>query len=163
MRSRRPAGSLSPVSSEHDDLAGMHLKPGHLIRRAHQLHGYLWTSSVSRDVTPTQFAVLTVLADTSDVDQNAVATEASLDTSTTGSVIERLIDRGWVSVAQDSSDRRRKLLSLTEAGRQIHQTISTPAAQMTDRMVSCLEPDEREILIKLLTRVVEAGDRDRGR
>lgn len=151
------------MSEERYDVAGMHDKPGHLIRRAHQLHGYLWTSSVSRDVTPTQFAVITVLADRPGVDQNAVATEASLDTSTTGSVIERLIDRGWVAFEQDRSDRRRKLLSLTQTGREVFEALATPAADMTDRMVSCLESNERELLIKLLKRVVEAGDRERGR
>lgn len=151
------------MNEERNDVVGMHERPGHLIRRAHQLHGYLWSTSVSRDVTPTQFAVITVLADRSGVDQNSVSSEASLDTSTTGSVIERLIDRGWVTFEQDNADRRRKLLSLTQAGRQVFEALSPRASEMTARMVSCLKSDELELLIKLLKRVVEAGDRDRGR
>jgi hypothetical protein len=44
------------------DPSPMEYRPGHLIRRAHQIHDALWVSHVSQDATPTQFAVLSVVA-----------------------------------------------------------------------------------------------------
>jgi MarR family transcriptional regulator, lower aerobic nicotinate degradation pathway regulator len=94
----------------------MRTQPGHLIRRAHQLHDALWASEVSKEITPAQFSVLTVGAEQGRCDQATIAREASLDTSTAGAVVFRLVKRGWLRVESDAADRRRNVLELTAEG-----------------------------------------------
>jgi DNA-binding MarR family transcriptional regulator len=140
------------------DPEDMHSRPGHLIRRAQQVHGYLWSAMVSKDVTPTQFSAITVIAARPRTDQVALSRESGLDTSTTGAVIQRLIHRGWVAVDRDPKDMRRKLLSLTEEGQRVFDDVAVRASDMTDRMVECLEPQERGQLVSLLGRLVAHGE-----
>lgn len=137
----------------------MHHRPGHLVRRAQQVHASLWLVMVSRDVTPTQFSALSVLAANPGADQVTVSREASLDTSTTGAVIERLIQRGWVTVSSDPTDRRRRVLSLTDAGREVHGTLWATAEDMTRRMTDCFDADEQAQFVDLLARFVDHGER----
>jgi DNA-binding MarR family transcriptional regulator len=82
----------------------------------------------------------------------------SLDTSTVGDVVNRLIERGYVVRGRDRVDRRRNLLSLTDEGRRLHAVISVAAARMTERLVASLSEDDREDLVRILQRLVEAGE-----
>lgn len=141
-----------------DRMHRMHRRPGHLLRRAHQMHGALWAAQVSRDVTPTQFSALTVIAENSGCDQAAVAREASLDTSTAGDVVFRMVKRGWVQIDRDPVDRRRNLLSLTDLGRDLYASVDRSAASMTTQLVAKLSLEQREQLIDLLQQLL--GDDD---
>lgn len=137
----------------------MHDRPGHLIRRANQVHGYLWSTRVSRTVTSSQFSVLAVIDERGECDQIAVAREASLDSSTVGAVIFRLIERGWIDSRRDGRDRRRNLLSLTAEGRELFDSLAPAAASMSDLLLDGLDETERAALIALLGRVVDDGER----
>ncbi|AWB88289.1 MarR family winged helix-turn-helix transcriptional regulator [Salinibacterium hongtaonis] len=154
------AATLDRVTAQvpPSDPEDMHSRPGHLIRRAQQVHGYLWTAMVSKDVTPTQFSAITVIAARPGTDQIALSRESGLDTSTTGAVIQRLIQRGWVAVDRDPKDMRRKLLSLTPEGQRVFDEVAVRAASMTDRMVESLELGERAQLVSLLARLVAHGE-----
>ncbi|AXB44417.1 MarR family winged helix-turn-helix transcriptional regulator [Amycolatopsis albispora] len=138
-----------------------HRHTGHLIRRAQQIHTYLWSAEVSKEVTSTQFAVLSAVALNPETDQNALSREVSLDTSTVGAVVNRLIDRGLLRRDRDPGDRRRNLLSLTDAGHALFGELSVRAARMTEGMVGCLPPEDREELVRILSRVVDAGEAKR--
>ena len=136
----------------------MHRQPGHLIRRAQQVHTWLWTTDVSKEVTSTQFAVLTAIAASPYIDQNSLSRQVSLDTSTVGDVVNRLLERGYVVRSRDPEDRRRNLLTLTEEGSRLHRVILAAATRMTERLVECLNEQDRDDLIRILGTVVEAGE-----
>ncbi|WP_345068292.1 MarR family winged helix-turn-helix transcriptional regulator [Leifsonia kafniensis] len=139
--------------------AEMHNRPGHLIRRAQQVHSYLWTSMVSKDVTPSQFSALTVVAANPLCDQITLSRESGLDTSTAGTVIHRLVGAGWVEIDRDPKDRRRKLLSLTIEGQRVFDETLVKASAMTERMVECLDGGEQRQLTSLLARIVTHGEK----
>lgn len=84
--------------------------------------------------------------------------EASLDTSTAGSVVFRLVQRGFIRLDKDPNDRRRNLLWLTETGEQLRQEIGARASAMTDRWVGGLDEAELELLVSLLQRVIDDGE-----
>ena len=146
----------SPVSPAF--ASDMHRQPGHLIRRAQQVHTWLWTADVSKEVTSTQFAVLTAIAATPAIDQNSLSRHASLDTSTVGDVVSRLIDRGYVVRGRDPADRRRNLLTLTDEGGRLHGVVLAAATRMTGRLVASLSEQDRDDLVRILTTLVEAGE-----
>ncbi|GLZ33666.1 transcriptional regulator [Lentzea sp. NBRC 105346] len=136
----------------------MDRQPGHLIRRAQQVHHQLWTSMVSPDITPTQFAVLSAIAANPAIDQNTLARQTSLDTSTVADVVYRLDARGYLARTKSPEDRRRYLITLTDEGRRIFAEISQAAPRMTERLVGCLTEGDRRDLVRILRRVVEAGE-----
>lgn len=136
---------------------------GHWVRRAHQVHNALWVSTVSGAVTPSQFAVLSVLAETPDVDQNAISRGTSLDTSTTGAIVNRLAQRGLLEMRKDPADLRRNLLTLSPRGHAEFRELAHRAAQMTEGYTAALSASERRQLVDLLKRVVEAGEPAGGR
>ncbi len=137
----------------------MERRPGHLIRRVHQIHDALWSARVSQDATPTQFAVLSVVAHFGQCDQATVAREASLDTSTAGSVVLRLIDRGWLRAETSPSDRRRNLLRLTADGDEAYLRLAAAATALTGELVEPLGERDSATLIRLLQRLIEGHDR----
>jgi MarR family transcriptional regulator, lower aerobic nicotinate degradation pathway regulator len=147
-----------PASASQAFETDMHRQPGHLIRRAQQVHGWLWTTDVSKEVTSTQFAVLTAIATTPAIDQNSLSRQASLDTSTVGDVVNRLIARGYLVRTRALEDRRRNLLALSEEGRRLHDVIRAAATRMTQRLVAALSEEDRGDLVRILTRLVEAGE-----
>lgn len=136
----------------------MYQQPGHLIRRAQQVHNQLWVSEVSSDVTSTQFAVLSAIAVNPAIDQNTLAREASVDTSTVADVVNRLAARGYLARTKDPEDRRRNLLTLTKEGGRLFEEISVAALRMTERLVGCLTEGDQRDLVRILQRVVEAGE-----
>jgi len=150
------AANLAETPSSPRTAARMTQRPGHLIRRVHQLHAALWASEVSKEVTPTQFAVLSAVVENPHGDQAMVSREASLDSSTAGSVIYRLVQRGWIQVDRDPADRRRNLLSLTPEGEAAHAEIAPAAAEMTEHLVGALDLAEQSTLVDLLGKIIGA-------
>jgi len=87
--------------------------------------------------------------------------QVSLDTSTVGDVVTRLMERGYLVRSRDSVDRRRNLLTLTDAGERLFAEISVAASRMTGGVVACLSPDDRDDLVRILQRLVAAGEEQR--
>lgn len=141
------------------DPSPMERRVGHLIRRVHQIHDALWSNRVSQETTPTQFAVISVIAHLGSCDQTTIARKASLDTSTAGAVAFRLIERGWISVKPSPVDRRRNVLQLTPEGERAYLRIAAEATALTDELVAPLPPEERAQLVDLLRRLVTAHER----
>lgn len=137
--------------------------PGHLARRLQQASYLLWTTIVSEEVTAPQFAVLTVLASRPDIDQRTLGELASLDRSTVTDVVGRLHRRGLVERLKDATDRRRNVLRLTTEGRATLEQVAARTVTMNRVLLSPLALEEQEVLMKLLRRLVEAGERLRGR
>lgn len=146
------------IEPDEPPLPDMYGQAGHWVRRAHQVHNALWATLVSAAVTPSQFSALSALADSPNIDQNAISRATSLDTSTIGAIVNRLIQRGWIDVSKDPADLRRNLLTLSPAGEDEFRLIAHKAAQMTDVFVEPLADPERQELVRILKRLVEAGE-----
>ncbi|MFR9803741.1 MarR family winged helix-turn-helix transcriptional regulator [Pseudonocardia sp. RS010] len=105
-----------PVSGEAvEQVLALGTTPGHLIRRAQQVHTVAWVEEVGRTVTSSQYAVLSALwAHPLGIEQSAGADLASLDPSTMADIVARLVRRGWVTRTRDPADARRRLLRLAD-------------------------------------------------
>lgn len=68
-------------------------------------------------VTPTQYAVLSVLAEEDGRTQSEVGDRLSLDSATMTGLVDRLEKQGLVERRADNSDRRAQRVWLTPAGR----------------------------------------------
>lgn len=133
--------------------------PGHLIRRAHQVAVALFMEeTASFDVTPVQFAILNALMDAPGIDQVSLAARVALDAATSGSVIGRLENKGWLRREADPSDRRRRLLWVTPEGTRVAAGMQQAVARVQDRITGPLTDGERDQLMALLGKLVAGAD-----
>jgi DNA-binding MarR family transcriptional regulator len=134
--------------------------PGHLIRRAHQVAVAIFMEETQAfDVTPVQFAILNALIADPGEDQVTLAAKVAFDAATFGSVIGRLEAKGWVRREAAESDRRRKLLWVTREGEAAAAAMKRAVAKAQVRMLTPLDPAERDQLMSLLGKLVSGHDR----
>ncbi len=127
--------------------------PGHLIRRSEQLHRQRWLLHVGVPLTPTQYELLAAVARRPDTDQAQIGELASLDKSSTAAIVSRLAARALLSVRRDERDRRRKLLTLTDAAWSTLARV-TPSVELVQRDLTAPLTDQRARRLVELLRAV---------
>jgi DNA-binding MarR family transcriptional regulator len=135
------------------------LAPGHLLRRAQQVHTELWATRVD-GLTGPQYATLVAIAGWDDVDQRRAGQLASLDKSTVAEVVRRLVDKGWVRRARDPADRRRHLLTLTDGSLERLAEVTEAARSVQRDILAVLQPADRPQFIEWLGRVARIEEAD---
>ncbi len=135
--------------------------PGHLLRRAQQVHTEAWSRLVS-DVTGPQYAVLVAVAGWPGLDQKRAGELASLDKSTAAGIVTRLVAGGWLNRVHDPSDRRRRLLELSPKGRDALAGITASARAVQNELLAPLPEGERDDFLEVLGRVARLGETDIG-
>ena len=133
--------------------------PGHLLRRAQQLHTAVFAEVVSEpNLTTPQFAVLTALRNQPNIDQVRLSQHLAIDRSTIADVVNRLEERGLIRRKRDTKDARRNLLVLTPAGRALHDRTAPQVVDVGQRLLAPLSEKDRKTLMTLLSRVIAAHD-----
>ena len=133
--------------------------PGYLIRRAHQTSMAIFAEELGiYEVTALQFAILQALLDVPGADQITVAQRVALDAATSGSVIMRLQERGWLRREPSLTDKRRKLLWLTDEGVKMALEMKKPAKQVQQRLLEVLTETERTQFVSMLKRISAIAD-----
>jgi MarR family transcriptional regulator, lower aerobic nicotinate degradation pathway regulator len=128
--------------------------PGYLIRRAHQTSMAIFSEELgSYEVTSLQFAILQTLVDEPGADQITVAQRVALDAATSGSVIMRLEERGWLRREPSPLDRRRKLLWLTAEGEKMAMDMKKPARKVQQRLLAGLSEAEKGQFLEMLKKI----------
>ncbi|MDA0998482.1 MAG: MarR family transcriptional regulator [Proteobacteria bacterium] len=130
-------------------------RPGFLIRRLHQLHVSIFIEECKAfDVTPVQYAVLSVLYRGTALDQVSVAAEVGIDRNNAADVLRRLDRRGFVERVASDRDRRAKLNRITDAGRRFVEDAHEAMEAAQDRFTGALSARDRARLMELLQRVM---------
>jgi DNA-binding MarR family transcriptional regulator len=133
--------------------------PGHLARRFHQISTALFDVEMRRsglDLTPVQYAAVVAVRDNPAIDQATLAGLIAYDRTTIGGVVDRLVDKGFVTRMTNAADRRARVLSLTEAGASTIVAAEGAVVRAQEILVSGLNSSERETLTKLLDKAVTA-------
>jgi len=134
-------------------------RPGFLIRRLHQIHTALFLEETQKyGITPVQYSLMTALHEQGELDQVSLAEAIGLERTNVADVIERLVARGLLSRRQNESDRRAKLHKLTVKGRNLVKRMSDAVQRAHDRTIDALEPAERDVLMALMVRLVDANN-----
>ncbi|PUE19032.1 MarR family transcriptional regulator [Limnohabitans sp. MMS-10A-160] len=129
--------------------------PGHLIRRAQQIAVGIFAQRLAEaDITPVQFAILNALQDTPDIDQVTLAKRVAFDPATSGSVIGRLESKGWLRRQPHATDRRRKLLVVTQQGVEALANMQAAVADVQTQILAPLSAADQLQFVDLLTRLV---------
>lgn len=146
------------LADEHDErtaeAGGYQLEQqvGFLLRKANQRHLAIFASRIE-DLTPPQFAALARLAEVGETSQNQLGSLIAMDAATVKGVIDRLKARGLVAVGRHSADRRRLMVSLTEAGQELVGRLVPQAEAITRETLAPLSVREAAVLLRLLARI----------
>lgn len=126
---------------------------GFLLRLANQRHALIFLEHAVMDLTPTQFAVLVRLLDDGPCSQNELGRRTAMDVATIKGVVERLRDKGLVSLNPDPNDKRRKTISIAGPGEQLRPTLHEMGHRITEETLSPLTRAERATLLRLLSKL----------
>lgn len=132
---------------------------GPLARQLSQAHNRLWYEQVHQDLTGPQFTVLCLLHTRGAMDQGTLGALANLDKSTAAPLLDRLCKRGLVDLTKDDNDRRRKLVRITEPGRDLATRLAPAVVSVSDQLLAPFTPEERDQFLGLLRRAVQGRER----
>lgn len=127
---------------------------GQLLRLAYQRYTSIFAPAFNNDLTPTQWSLLVKLDELGTSSQNQLGRAISLDVATTKGVVDRLAARGLITARSDPTDARRRILVVTVAGRQLLQGRVLMARTVAETFLAPLGEDERQLLQRLLSRLI---------
>lgn len=134
-------------------------RPGYLIRRLNQIHYAIFLEECAAfGITPVQYGLLTVLSINPQLDQASLAAELGIDRTTVAGVLDRLTRRGLVTRQPSRQDRRMKLAAATPGGKRLTAEMKRSMQRAQERLLEPLAPDERELFMDLLARLVESNN-----
>jgi len=126
---------------------------GFILRQVWQSHSSIFSRDIGTNLTPTQWAALSKLAETGPCSQNQLGRLTAMDVATIKGVIDRLTARGLTETSPDPEDGRRLLVSLTRSGQQLAEKAAPNALAITRETLAPLDAKERETLIALLDKL----------
>jgi DNA-binding MarR family transcriptional regulator len=110
------------------------------------------------ELSPLQYAALSYLFDEPDIDQNGLAARLGIDRTSAGQLVDQMESNGLVERRVNGADRRARLLRLSTRGTRLRERLRPKAHLVQARLLGTLTPTEREILLELLVRVIDANE-----
>lgn len=141
---------------DFDDLSE---RPGYLIRRLHQIHVSMFLEECAEhNLTPLQFAVLTVLRGKQALDQVTIANQIGVDRNTVADVIRRLDKNGLLERPSSVHDKRAKLARITPAGLDVVLKMQPQMVKAQRRLVDPLSEEEYQVFMRLMDKIVAVNN-----
>jgi MarR family transcriptional regulator, temperature-dependent positive regulator of motility len=154
-----PMVSAAPASAPTLEIATM---PGHLIRRLQQASVAIFDNEIRRagfDLTPVQFAALTMIGANPGLDQASLAQGIAYDRVTIGGVVDRLEAKGLLRREIAETDRRARKLYLQPMGKTVLDQVRPVVRAVQGAILQGLDADESAVLSSLLRKALDAvGD-----
>src|ERR1700742_2008648 len=123
---------------------------GFILRQVSQRHATIFAREIGINLTPTQWAALSKLAESGPCSQNQLGRLTAMDGATIKGVIDRLTARGLTETSPDPEDGRRLLVRLGRAGQQLAEKAAANALAISRETLAPLDAREREVLVGLL-------------
>ncbi len=133
--------------------------PGHLIRRLQQIAVAVFHTEVEAagfDLTPVQFAALHRVNTNPGIDQVTLAGLIAYDRTTIAGVVDRLVQKGFLSRQTSERDKRAKVLHMTADGAATLDRLAPAVAKAQKVILSGLEDDEAIEFMRLLQKATES-------
>ena len=136
------------------ELDGLYNRPGFMLRRCLQATGSIFGEEC-RDLglTPGQYDILHILNFKAEIDQDELARALGLDRATIGAIAATLERKRLIDRQIKPTDRRKRVLTLTKAGRDIFAAAQPAAAAAQDILFSTLSETEKGQFMDLLRKI----------
>ena len=146
------------MKTPREHLEQFYLRPGFLLRRAHQLAVGIFEAECSvPGLTAPQYGALTVLANAKGIDQSGLSRALGFDRVTTLRLMRGLEQRRLVA-REPSGDGRRLRLSLTAKGERVLAQAEEPLQRAMQRQLAPLSTREQTELLALLRKLCAGLD-----
>lgn len=109
------------------------------------------------DITIEQWGILSRLYEEEGCNQKELAEKNLKDQAALTRILDLLEKKQWVYRARSEHDRREFLLFITDAGRELCQTVIPALLQNAAEMTACLSQHELDQLKKSLAKLAAAG------
>jgi MarR family 2-MHQ and catechol resistance regulon transcriptional repressor len=128
-------------------------------RKAYEAaHDYLYRGVEETGISDTDFRVLEVLLNMGPLPVNTIGPKVYLTPGSISVAVDRLLEKGLVSRAESSEDRRVRIVALTKSGKDLIVPIFRKHAAEIGRVFADVNPKELQILESVLKK---AGKRAR--
>jgi len=105
------------------------------------------------DISMTEWRVMAVLARFEGLSAREVAERTAMDKVAVSRALARLVDAGRVNRDTHDGDKRRSVLSLTEAGWDMHDEVAPMARAREREVLARLDADEQTWLNRILDKL----------
>ncbi|PKK39032.1 Organic hydroperoxide resistance transcriptional regulator [Clostridiaceae bacterium JG1575] len=112
------------------------------------------TRLAKEDLTYTQYLVMLVLWEQQKMDMKELGKRLMLDSRTLTPLLNRLVEKGLLTKERGEKDKRRLIVSLTEAGALLRAKITPIPKEIYDQV--SLDPDEASALTRILDKIIIA-------
>ncbi len=126
---------------------------GFILRKANQRHTAIFASLIPGDLTPMQLAAMAKLAELGECTQNQLGRLIAIDAATIKGVVDRLAARDLIATRPDDSDRRRMIVYLTPAGRDVAVEAFDAAKKISAATLEPLSAEEQRTFLALLMKL----------
>ena len=134
-------------------------RPGHLVRRLHQISTALFSEETApQGLTPVQYAALQMVETVPGIDQAALSDMIAFDKTTLVKVLDRLVDKGLLTRTRSGVDRRLNQLHATVRGTQLLRDMHSLVDRSDKRILAPLNAAEQRSFMELLTRLVQVNN-----
>jgi len=131
-------------------------KPTWLISQAStQAHRLLTEKLAVAGARGYHYRLLAALQEFGPASQASLGRRTGMDRSDVVAALNELAGRGLVERTLDAADRRRNIITITPAGGSHLQRLDALLGDVQDELLAPLSRPERELLTRLLTRVLE--------
>lgn len=121
---------------------------------AHELHTAMHEVLAAKNLHNRQYATLALIAGKHTVTQHTLSKVLNLDPSQVVTLVKSLVDRNLVTRRTLESDRRAKILSITEDGLRLYSDMEAQLRQVEETVTASLSRRDRKILATLLDRIL---------
>jgi DNA-binding MarR family transcriptional regulator len=115
-------------------------------------------AQVDETITLPQFRTLVILAARRPVNVTTLARLLDVQTSTTGRMVERLVNSGMISRRPHPDSRRELVVELTSRGEQIVRAVTDYRREAIAQVVRKMPESDRHDLVRSLNAFTSAGD-----
>ncbi|HEV2679190.1 MAG TPA: MarR family winged helix-turn-helix transcriptional regulator [Rhodanobacter sp.] len=147
---RKPA----PATAEHAPLQLEHFLPYRLSILSNTISQAIADDYQRRyDISVTEWRVMSVLARFDGLSAREVAERTAMDKVAVSRALARLVEAKRVSRVTHDDDKRRSVLSLTEAGWTMHDEVAPMARAREREVLAKLDAEERVWLERILDKL----------
>ncbi|MEK0164377.1 homoprotocatechuate degradation operon regulator HpaR [Phaeobacter sp. JH20_36] len=121
-----------------------------LLRARERVMGPIRALLSDAGLTEQQWRVLRVVQETGDIDPTQISERACLLLPSLTRILQKLEDKGLIQRAKDQMDRRRQIVSITEAGEQVIDDNLQASLAVIERTRAQMGNERYEALLDLL-------------
>ena len=118
--------------------------------------GNWWRFARSTGLSMPQFSLMTQLYHRGACGMSGISERFEITPAAASQMVDKLVQGGYVVRDEEPSDRRAKLLNLTDKGRQLIDAGNEERYRWVDELAGKLSADERAQIVEALERMTQA-------